>query len=155
MSDRPTRMWRNGRATDPVFEPGEKLFRRYRLEHLLDGKFSNMGLSFDQPLSFNREKYSEPSDVLFSDVDPDSGMFARWGVLSLRVRDIPSLFPVERPERHFYPVHAPLELNYAHSDVFCETPSTPGVYQVPPPAIRKLVRAILSQNVRVEIQAEA
>ena len=154
MSERPTRMLRNGRAEDPVFEPAEKLFRRYRLEHFLDGKFSNMGLSFDHSLSFNREKYSEPTDVLFSDIDSDNDKFVSWGVLSLRVQDVPVFCPVERPECHIYPVHAPLENNFAHSELFCERLSAPGRYQQPPPAMRKLVRAILSQSITVEIEAE-
>ena len=131
MRERPARMWRNGRAEDPVFEPAEKLFRRYRLEHCPDGKFCNMGLSFDRPLSFNREKYSEPADTLFSDADADTNKFANWGVLSLQVQHLPAFFPVDCPECHFYPVHAPLENNFAHSDVLCERLSAPGKYQAP------------------------
>ena len=138
MSERPARMLRNGRAEDPMFEPSEKLFRRYRLEHFLNGKFSNMGLSFANPPSFNREKYSEPSDLLFPDLDSGTDQFVDWGVLSLRVQDVPVLFPVERPECHFYPAHAPLDNNFAHSELFCELLSMPGRYQHPPPAMRKL-----------------
>jgi len=60
-------MKRAGRPEDPVFADVEKLFRRYKSEHIIEGSFTGVGLSFKNAPSLNREKYSEPQDVLFSE----------------------------------------------------------------------------------------
>jgi hypothetical protein len=150
MGERPARMKRNGRAEDVVFEPTEKLFRRYKSEHFIGGRFSNMGLSFENAPSVNREKYSQPSDVIFSETDE----FQNWGVLSFQAQYLPPLFPLEHPEYSFFAKHVPLEDNYGHSEVFCDCLPASGVFVVPRPAIRKLFRAILSQQIVVEINAQ-
>jgi hypothetical protein len=142
-------MKRSGRDKDPVFEPAEKLFRRYKREHFIGGQFSNMGLSFREPSSVNREKYSEPSDVVFSETDE----FAGWGVLSFLVHHLPAAFPPEHPEHIFFPDHAPLENNYAHTLVQCDRLPPTGAHVEPRPQIRKLFRATLSQRMRIEIEA--
>jgi hypothetical protein len=143
-------MRRNGRLADLVFEPAEKLFRRYRREHFIGGRFSNMGLSFAEPPSVNREKYSEPSDVVFSEADE----WADWGVLSFQVQHLPHNFPADRPEYTFRPNHDPLENNYSHSLIHCDSIPPSGRHVEPRKGVRKLVRAVLSQRISVEIEAQ-
>jgi hypothetical protein len=143
-------MKRNGRLEDAVFQPSEKLFRRYKGEHFIGGKFTNMGLSFKHPPSVNRQKYSESSDVIFSETDE----FAQWGVLSFQVQHLPATFPSGQPEYSFFPKHVPLEDNYAHSEIYCDCVPASGSYVEPRSEIRKLFRATLSQRVVVEIETE-
>lgn len=149
MPDRPDRMRRNGRPEDQAFEASEKLFRRYNRAHYMNGQFSNTGFSFASPQSVNRQKYSEPSDVLFSETDE----FANWGVLSFKVEDLPTSFPSENPRYSFSPRHVPMEDNYAHSEVWCDSVPPRGAYVKPSKPMKKLFRAVLSQRVVVEIVA--
>lgn len=92
--------------------------------HYINGQFSNTGLSFDSPPSVNREKYSQPQDVLFSETDE----FANWGVLSFRVSDLPSAFPVEYSQYSFFPKHIPMEDNFSHSEVWSDSIPAKSVY---------------------------
>lgn len=141
-------MKRRGRPEDPTFEPAEKLFRRYKRGHFVGGSFSGVGLSFKEAPSLNREKYSRPHDVLFSEADE----FADWGVVSLRVRDIPPSMPSEHPLYNLFPEHVPLEDNYSHTEIHCVGIPSTG-YVEPTPAVRKLVRAALGQRIIIEIEA--
>jgi hypothetical protein len=142
-------MRREGRPEDQKFEGSEKLFRRYKGEHLVYGSFTGLGLSFRNPPSVNREKYSEPQDVLFSEADE----FANWGVVSFQVRELPSPLPPDNPRYSFGPRHVPLEDNYAHSEIHCEG-IPPAGYVEPASPIRKVLRAMLGQRIKVEIEAQ-
>jgi hypothetical protein len=144
-------MRRKGRSEDQSFDAREKLFRRYARAHYMNGQFSNTGFAFTSPHSVNRQKYSEPTDALFSEADE----FAQWGVLSFKVVDLPTLFPPDDPRYSFFPKHAPLEDNYAHSEVWCDSLPPTGRYVKPSKGTRKLFRAVLSQRVVVEIVATA
>lgn len=139
----------NGRAEDPEFMAAEKLFRRYRQEHYVDGTLSGVALRLREPLSLNREKYSEAEDVLFSPIDE----FAGWGVFSVRVQDIPVVLPDEGPQYRFAPKHVPLDENYSHSEIWCDRMEPTGRYVEPNPSVRKLFRTIISQRATREIQA--
>ncbi|SRR6266478_3817669 len=143
-------MLRNGRPVDQDFQPVEKLFRRYAADHLIDGKFSPMGLSFDAPPSVNRQKFSESQDVLFSETNE----FANWGVWSVKVGEL-SAFPETEPAFSFYPKHAPMEDNYAHSEVWSDQIPSTGSYAKPSKSVRKLFRTFLCQKIVVEIVASA
>jgi len=149
--DRPERMRRNGRPVAQDFQPDEKLFRRYAVNHLIDGKFSPIGLSFDTPPSVNREKFSQPGDVLFSETNE----FANWGVWSVKTGDLPSTFPEDEPAFSFYPKHTPMEDNYSHSEIWSEHVPPTGSYAKPSKSVRKLIRTFLSQRIVVEIVASA
>lgn len=149
MAGVPATLKQNGRPEDPNFEPAEKLFRRYKSEHYVGGEFSNIGLPFSTPPSTNRQKYSLPEDVLFS----ETGQFLSWGVLSFMVQDLPSHFSVEQMSYIFFPKHAPLENNYAHSEVWCDRLPRTGTHVVPSKQAKKLFRAYLSQRVSVVIEA--
>jgi hypothetical protein len=142
-------MHRSGRPEDQAFEATEKLFRRYTRAHYINGQFSNTGFALDSPQSVNREKYSELTDVLFSEADE----FLNWGVLSFKVEDLPSSFPSDDPRYTFFPKHIPMEDNFAHSEVWCDKVPRTGSYVKPSKSARKLFRALLSQRVVVEILA--
>jgi hypothetical protein len=143
-------MKRNGRPVDPIFNGSEKLFRRFRSEHIASGTFTGVGLSFkDDAPSVNRQKYSFPDDVLFT----EGGEYANWGVISLRVRDIPSELPDGSPRYRIGPRHDPLEDNYAHSGIHCEGIPAQG-YVEPSPAVRKILRATLGQRIKIEIESQ-
>ena len=147
MPELPERLKRNGRADDQSFDPPERLFRRYRSDDFFEGQFSPVGLSFSSPQSVNREKYSEPQDVLWSESD----RFKDWGVLAFAVSDIPTAFPLEQPAYTFSPKHTPEENNYSHTEVWCDSLLPSGSYKKPNSQVRKLFRAFLSQRVRIVI----
>jgi hypothetical protein len=144
-------MRRNGRLVDQDFQPREKLFRRYAVDHLIGGTFSPIGLSFDTPPSVNREKFSEPSDVLFSETNE----FGNWGVWSVKTGDLLSAFPENEPTFSFYPKHTPMEDNYSHSEIWSEQVPPTGLYAKPSKSVRKLFRTFLSQRIVIEIVASA
>jgi len=146
--ERPERMRRRGRLEDQEFSATERLFRRYTRSHYINGQFSNTGFNFDRQ-SVNREKYSEPGDVLFDEAD----LYEGCGVLSFRTQDLPISFPPEHPQLSFSPKHVPMEDNYAHSEVWCDKIPATGEYVTPSKSLRKLFRTILSQRVVIEIVA--
>jgi hypothetical protein len=142
-------MRRNGRPEDQDFQATEKLFRRYTRSHYINGQFSNTGFAFTSPQSINRQKYSEPADALFSEMDE----FANWGVLSFKVEDLPDFFPPDNPQYSFFPKHVPMHDNYAHSEVWCSGQPATAEYVKPSKQVRKLFRTALSQRIVVEIAA--
>jgi hypothetical protein len=150
MSSVKDRLKRNGRPEIQAFPPAERLYRRYRREDYVDNLFSNIGFRFPKQ-SVNRSAFSIPRDVLFS----EAGEYEGWGVLSFGVRDLPRNFPSEDPEVDFFPKHQPLEINYAHTEIWCDDCSHPtGHYTEPTKRLKKLFRARLSQSVTKEIEAE-
>ena len=148
MADLPDRLRRSGRPEDQEFLPGERLFRRYRCEDFVDNQFSGLGFAFPRQ-SVNREKYSGPTDVLYSRTNESKG----WGVLYFRVQDLPLEFPPNSRERTFFPRHMPEEEMYPHSEVWCDRLPLTGRYVEPSPGVKKLFRAFLSQRVEIEIEA--
>ncbi len=149
MAEIPDRLRANGRAVDQEFTAREKLFRRYKLEHYLNGQFSNVGLRLSVPPSVNREKYSQAEDVLLSEHDE----FVEWGVWSLKVEDLPLEVTPEQPLYTVAPRHVPLPDNYSHSEMWCDRLPKTGAYVAPNNAAKKFIRALLSQRVHIEIPA--
>jgi hypothetical protein len=147
--ERPERMYQRGRVEDPEFDPGELLYRRYLKEHWIDGTFSNTGFSFPKQ-SVNREKYSEPEDVLFL---PDGTSNAEMGVLEFAVRDIPPTLQHGGPAFLFFPKHVPIEANFSHSELWCDRAERTGEYVEPNSTVKKLLRTKLSQRVIIRIPA--
>jgi hypothetical protein len=145
-------MYRRNRPEDRVFGPDELLFRRYLQSHWIDGSFSPLGFRFaeNSGQSVNRQKYSEPEDVLFLNGTFDD----EWGVLEFAVRDIPQKLSEDpAPAFVFFPKHVPEELNFAHSEVWVWSDREEGTggYAAPSKAVRKLLRAKLSQRVTIRI----
>lgn len=134
------------RGEDAEFGVEELLYRRYKLEHWVEGMFIGIGLRFPNP-SFNRSKLSEPSDVLTEGRDSFSG----WGVLSCVVKDVPAdIVDGAGVSFDFFPRYEPLNHNPAHS-VIAHRPQTD---QKPPNTVRKKVRTELSRKMQVQIVAE-
>lgn len=153
MPELPERLRRNGRVADQEFTQAEKLFRRYLKNHLVNGQFSGIGLSFDDPPSLNREKYSECRDVLIS---PEIDFAAQgYGVLSLRVHDATMALPADQPMYSFQPRHVPIDENFAHSEIWCDRVEPTGNHVIPNKGTRKLARTVLGQKAIVEIEANA
>lgn len=148
MADIPERLKRAGRPEDPEFLPEERLFRRYRRQDYIENQFSGLGFAFPRQ-SVNREKYSGPADVLFS----PTGAFEGWGVVYFRVRDLPTDFPPDTRHYTFFMKHVPEENMYPHSEVWCDRMARSGEYVEPSSGVKKLFRALLSQRVVIEIQA--
>jgi hypothetical protein len=152
--ERPDRMHRRGRAEDPVFSPNELLYRRYVQQHWIDGCFAPEGFRFSEGSgqSVNRQKYSEPEDVLFLD---DGTYDDELGVLEFAVRGIPARLPEDGSSAafEFFPKHVPEELNFAHSEVWCDKEERTGGYVVPNKVVRKLLRTKISQCVFIRILA--
>jgi hypothetical protein len=141
-------MNRNGRLADQEFRPEELLYRRYIQEHFENGKIVDAHFSF--PPSTNRQKYSEPEDVLFS----EDGRFDSCGVLEFEATAIPA--EIEDDQRNafvFFPRHVPEEINYSHTEVWCERSLQRGNQALPSSTAKKKFRAKLSQRVKVRIQA--
>jgi len=142
-------MLRNGRGEDQGFDNAESLYRRYIKEHWVENTFVGAGFRFPRP-SVNREKYSEPEDVIYS----DEGIFDGWGVLEFSVENIPRrLVDGAGNPFVFFPWHAPDENNYAHTEIWCESESERGRQADPNPTTKKKFRTMLSQHVRLRIEA--
>lgn len=107
MSETPDRLQRRGRPADPDFTSEERLFRRVPRSDFIDedGFVTPAGVPLPD-LSTNREKYSEPGDVLI-------GHEEAVAVAAAKVGDIPN----EIDEYEFRPVHHPETDNYAHTEV--------------------------------------
>lgn len=107
MAEIPERLRRRGRAAVQEFSSDERLFRRVTPHHPLDSEGFVLPPGVPLPdLSVNREKYSEPEDVLIG--HPDA-----VGIAAAVVGDIPA----EIDGYEFLPVHDPQEDNYSHTEI--------------------------------------
>ena len=86
----------------------------------------------------------------------NDGTFAdEMGVLEFAVSGIPKELPVNGPAKYlFFPKHVPEDLNFAHSELWCDSVQVTGGYVRPGKIIRKELRAILSQHVSPKIEAK-
>jgi len=111
-------MYRAGRPIDPDFLVSEKLFFRCMLDWIDErGRIKPAGIHFPDQ-SVNREKYSRCTDVLLPDGSQRSKAWVLWGVVVIRVEDLP---PETRSAGdiayRFTVEHDPLEDNYGHSEL--------------------------------------
>jgi len=107
---RPERMYRNNRHIDPSFDENENLYNRFKQNYFKDGKFLPEGIRFPD-WSVNREKYSEPEDVLIPN-------YSDWGIIEFKVGAIPqSLESLGDVKFDFKVEHDPYDDNYSHSEV--------------------------------------
>ena len=135
-------MYRAGRPEDPDFEPHERLFYRCLKIHVESGRV--LPAAFRSPdFSVNREKYSEPEDVLVPS-------YESWGVAGFEVSVIPSEMSSPGGVRYQFRVdHVPEEDNYSHSEVRAYKV---GVYNRKLKVhdiVKKQFRQILSDSARV------
>ena len=130
---------------DAKFGSEELLYRRYQSQYWVGGKFTGVGLRFPNP-SFNRSKYSDPSDVLTDGSDS----FLEWGVVSCKVKDIPTgIVSGTGVTFDFFPRYEPRGHNLAHS-VIAHKPQTD---QKPPLAVRRKARTELGRKMKIQIVA--
>lgn len=141
-SELPERLKRAGRGPDPVFAANEELYRRFSNQDLDGfGKFIDARLSF--ALSTNRQKYSQPEDVLYSSTNAYDG----FGIIRVLVQDIPA--PVTDNQQNnfwFRPCHLPEEDNYSHTHIQCENETPVGQEVEGSKTARKKCRSILKQK---------
>ena len=113
----PERLNRSGRNVDDNFDSEEKLFHRFTSMQKAEYVFYPASIRFPD-FSVNREKYSEPKDVLLHEYPK----YLDWGIASFKVDDIPkSEITGEGTDNEtvykFKPVHVPEDENYSHSEV--------------------------------------
>jgi hypothetical protein len=93
---------------DQTFAEGELLYRRYLRVHFQNGTLLPSAFQFPKP-SFNRQKYSQPEDVLHPDCC-DGKIYGGYGILECCATDLPT--PIVGPDKtfHFEAVHSPLNV---------------------------------------------
>jgi hypothetical protein len=114
MCDIPPAMMANGRPADQDFDDDEELYRRFDPENLEAGEVTIDAVALPD-MSVIRQKYGHPEWLLIHED------FAHWGVLAIRVRDIPPDSPIlHMGEVPFVlqPRHVPYRQNYPHSEVW-------------------------------------
>ena len=110
MPDIPDQLRTGDRAPDNQFGQDELLFVRC-LSDQVDGEhLLPAGIKFPD-WSTNRERYSEPQDVLLPN-------FERWGIAGFKVSAVPARLQTgESKEYTFAAIHEPVPDNYAHTEV--------------------------------------
>jgi|ERR1035438_7485957 hypothetical protein len=144
--------YRNNDPEDQVFTEGELLYRRYKVEHFQNQQLLPSAFKFPRQ-SFNREKYSQPEDVLHRDCCNGKKLHDGWGVLECSSSNLPT--PVVGQDGktfQFEPVHEPLECCYAHTEIWCKATGGEQVDE-PSPKVRETFRVRLAQKMTVRIQA--
>jgi hypothetical protein len=144
------RVHRNGRAADPAFGREERLFRRYRKADLINGKPGPLAmLPLEAEVSVNRNKYSEPQDVLESDCC-DGHKRSGYVVLDIHVSDIPEAIAVDDGTGRifrFCVAHEPKDACFAHSEIRCNQDGDIGKpHEQPPKQVRNIFRAELARH---------
>lgn len=142
----PELMFRRGRAEDPVFEPTEPLYKRFSPAEFVPG--SSISVRFPE-FSVNRGKYSEPEWVLLP-------QWLDYGIVVFLVRDVPAEMTSEGGVRYtFIVAHAPLEDNYAHSEIRALKEGRHVPRLDVPKTLKKKFRQILAERWRIYRQPRA
>src|SRR5687767_11985017 len=117
MSKPPVAMRTNKRPVDPHFHPDECLFRRVPIWMWNDPAERPGPDAVDLPdMSVGRSKYGHAEWVRFDVVNDRH--FADWGVLFVRVSDIPpKIWELGVYRYTFTATHQPLDDDYPHSEV--------------------------------------
>jgi len=140
---------RNGRPGEQKFSPGELMYRRYVQEDF-DGD-SLKPARFSIPPSLNREQYSQPEDVIFSEM----GEFDHHGVLECNVEGLAvTVLDDRQMEYIFVPVHLPEENNYSHSEMWADCTQTQQRMERPSRIARKTYRTMVSRRFKVRITSK-
>jgi hypothetical protein len=141
------------RASNPIFEQDEKLFRRYLASHLDEGELDPSAIRFSEPPSFLRSAYSVALDALHANC-ADGQEVARFGVLVMPVGGVTQNQQSRNGERYeFAPTHEPRPACYAHSEVRCSLANGGGLHVEPPRDVRKAFRIELAKLLSVSIPA--
>jgi len=108
-------MIQGNRQPDDRFRPKDQLYRRCKIEEIIDGHLTGVSLRLDD-MSTNWSKYSKPWDVIFD--------YPGYGIARFRVLDLPTDLPTEDPpgatvaSHSFRPQHRPCQNNYAHTEIW-------------------------------------
>jgi hypothetical protein len=106
-------MERRGRPVDNSFRDHHGLYYRCTKEDFEDdGRLNPSRIRCDNT-SVNWSKYSKPWDVIFD--------HPGFGIVRFLVKELPKELPKQPPKganvRSFYPVHDPMDENYAHAEI--------------------------------------
>lgn len=147
------RAHRNGRDPDQHFDLAERLFRRYPKDSLVDGRPVPLVMQFDSGVSLNREKFSEPQDVLEPDCC-DGRQRHGHVVLVLRLSNVPNAISTQDHSGRVFQFrlkHTPRETCYPHSEVWCnQSGDIHQDYEKPPKQVRDKLRAALARHLGTE-----
>jgi hypothetical protein len=141
--DYPARLLCNGRPVDPDFSGTEKLYFRLPLLQLDEEQLDSLptGKVPSLPFSVNREKYSNPNDVVLGYPD--------WGIAMIRVQDIPpSLSGFEFRVRHL-PVDDDDANNYSHAEVKAFQDGKEVDHKNIPKSVKIAFRTVLSRRAKI------
>jgi hypothetical protein len=139
----------NGRPEDPTFADGELLYRRYRAEHFQYQRLLPSAFKFPRQ-SFNRQKYSQPDDVLHPDCC-DGKDYDGWGVLECSSSELPTPIDLALATFSFQVVHQPKECCYAHTELWCKRGHQ--LVDEPSKTVKETFRVKLALKMRVRITA--
>ena len=140
----PERLKQNGRPAVQEFDPQERLFQRF--DKLIEegGHLYPAQVRFPD-FSVNRERFSEPEDVLLP-------IYLDWGIVAFKVEDIPGekvtgAGTSKETVYTFIIVHVPQLENYSHSEVRTRKN---GVYnkkfRIESKGVKRYFRYILSER---------
>src|SRR5262245_14922562 len=103
MPERPGHLLRNNRPVDHDVDGEELLFRRYNLNQM-DSNERLIDATLQFPLSTNRQKYSTPQGVLFSETNQYEGL----GIVQMPVSGIRAIVDDGLGKQHYFRAcHAP------------------------------------------------
>lgn len=132
-------MYKAGRPVDMNFDENEHLYVRCQKQHIEGEKLLPTGIRFPD-WSVNREKYSEPEDVLIPN-------FSDWGIVQFKVKNVPELLESPGDIKYNFKVeHDPLEENYSHSEIRTYKNGHHSKNLEVNKTVKKLFRQILSEQ---------
>lgn len=131
-------MYRSGRGVDDIFDPFEHLYHRCSKQYLDGNRVLPAGIRYAN-MSVNRQKYSEPEDVIFG--------YPGFGIIRFIVKMIPAYLKSDGGMTwEFRPAHVPEEDNYAHSEIHAYKDGNRVTKPQPPELIKKKYRQIMSDH---------
>lgn len=144
----PEHLHQNGRtAENENFTPDERMFRRFRPK---DSLSEIVKTNFDfKSMSFNRERYSNPEDVLYN--IKENNHYNDCGVASLTVYEIERIqipHPDDKQLYTFKAVHDPEECMYPHSIVQVFKNGNK-VSEIKPSSVKSLIRDEYEKSIMI------
>lgn len=123
-SYRPARMFSRGREPDQIFSADEILYFRCKKDWIDEDNQAIKPANIPFPnQSVNRQKYSEPQDVLLPDNENKTKQLIYWGVAKILVSDIPvdektqGSTGAKAVSYKFRVAHDPEVDNFSHSEI--------------------------------------
>ena len=141
------RLYTNNREPDQQFDDQENLYRRIPNNACVNGILSPIALKFDDDSgqSFNRSRYSIPSDVLEPECC-DGKQIIQHDVYSMKASCLPFKIPASgEPAYAFQMKHVPKPTCYAHSELWCNQGGRiEAAYECPPKRVKIELRIKLA-----------